>query len=193
MVSLIISVASVFSVLLLGFCVWLTRASYWRTAAALMGGLCAAAVRFGLDMVAYRFDWWTFGDTPYAPVITYVPVVFWFGAGLGLVGWRMIRNWGAAGEIAFFIGFIVLGVLRDVVLAIGIGPLTIDAQGLPLLIAGAGWLVMAVLVQVVMQMLVGPVDGDRLAPERFPQLDDGETAMWNNTVQSDRDPFSFQG
>jgi len=93
MVSLIISAASAFSVLLLVFSRLADPRSYWRTAAALMGGLCAAGLRFGLDMIAYQFDWWTFGDTAYAPVITYVPVVFWFGAGLGLVGWRMIRNW----------------------------------------------------------------------------------------------------
>lgn len=192
MVSLVISVASVFSVLLLGVCAWLTRASYWRAAAALLGGLCAGALRFGLDMLAYNFDWWTFGDTAYAPIITYAPVVFWFGAGLGLIGWRMIRNWGAAGEIAFFVGFILLGVARDVVLAIGAGPLTITQGGLPLIIAGAGWLVMAVLVQVTMQLLVGPVDADRLAPERIPQLDEGEAAAWRQTLQSEHDPFSFQ-
>lgn len=192
MVSLIISAASAFSVLLLVFCAWLTRASYWRTAAALMGGLCAAGLRFGLDMVAYQFDWWTFGDTAYAPVITYVPVVFWFGAGLGLVGWRMMRNWGAVGEWAFFISFVLLGVARDVVLAIGTGPLTITQGGLPLVIAGAGWLVMAILVQTVMQLLVGPIDADALEPERIPQVVDDSGVAAAPAAQSEHDPFSFQ-
>jgi hypothetical protein len=192
MVSLIISAASAFSVLLLVFCAWLTRASYWRTAAALMGGLCAAALRFGLDMVAYEFDWWTFGDTAYAPVITYVPVVFWFGAGLGLVGWRMMRNWGGVGEWIYFIGFVALGLARDVVLAIGTGPLTIAQGGLPLVIAGAGWLIMAFLVQAIMQLLVGPVDADALEPERIPQIEDDSGAVATPAAQPERDPFSFQ-
>lgn len=193
MVSVVIIAASAFSGLLFLVCAWLTRAGYWRAAAALLGGLVAGALRFGLDMVAYHFDWWNFGDTAYAPIITYAPVVFWFGAGLGLVGWRMIRNWGAAGEISFFIGFILLGLARDVVLALGTGPLTIEQQGLPLLIAAGGWLVMAVLVQVMMQVLVGPVDADRLAPERIPQLDEHEAAAWLQTSHTERDPFSFQG
>ncbi len=113
MVSMIIVVASLFSGLLFLFSAWVTRAGYWRTAAALLGGLAAAGFRFGVDMIAYRFDWWTFGDTPYAPVVTYAPVMFWFGAGLGLIGWRMIRNWGAAGELSFFAAFVALGLGRD--------------------------------------------------------------------------------
>ena len=193
MVSVVIAAASVFSGLLFLVCAWLTRAPYWRAAAALLGGLVAAALRFCLDMVAFHFDWWTFGDVGYAPVITYAPVVFWFGGGLGLVGWRMMRNWGSFGEIAFFLSFILLGVARDVVLAIGVGPLTITQQGLPLIIAGVGWLVMAVVVQVVMQLLVGSVDADPLAPERIPQLDERETEAWLRTTQSSRDPFGLQG
>jgi len=192
MVSVVIFVASVFSVLLFLLCAWLTRASYWRCAAALMGGLIAAAFRFGLDMVAYRFDWWSFGDTPYAPIVTYVPVLFWFGGGLGLVGWRMIRNWGGGGEIAFFIVFVLLGLARDVVLAIGAGPLTINSDGLPLIIAGVGWLAMAILVQTLMQMLVGPVDVDRLAPERIPQVEGDAHVTWVTDRQTEDDPFSFR-
>lgn len=192
MVSVVIAAASVFSGLLFLVCAWLTRAPYWRAAAALLGGLVAAALRFCLDMVAFHFDWWNFGDVAYAPIITYAPIVFWFGGGLGLVGWRMMRNWGSVGEIAFFLGFILLGVARDVVLAIGVGPLTITQQGLPLIIAGVGWLVMAVVVQIVMQLLVGSVDADPLAPERIPQLDEHEAEAWLRTAQSSRDPFSLQ-
>ena len=193
MVSVVIFAASIFSGLLFLVCAWLTRAGYWRTAAALLGGLVAGALRFGLDMVAYRFDWWSFGDSAYAPIITYAPVVFWFGGGLGLVGWRMIRNWGSGGEIAFFVGFILLGVARDVVLAIGVGPLTITQNGLPLIIAGVGWLVMAVVVQIIMQLLVGSVDADPLAPERIPQLDEHEANAWLRPTRSEHDPFSLQG
>jgi hypothetical protein len=65
-----------FSGLLFLLSAWLTRAGYWRTAAALLGGLVAAAgLRFGLDMVAYRFDWWTLRRRRPTPrSITYAPV-----------------------------------------------------------------------------------------------------------------------
>lgn len=177
MVSMIICVASLFSGLLFLVCAWLTRAGYWRTAAALLGGLVAAGFRFGVDMAAYRFDWWSFGEDPYAPVVTYAPVMFWFGAGLGLVGWRMIRNWGAAGELAFFTAFVLLGLGRDLLLTTG-DALTLGDGPAPLAIAAATWLVMAVLVQMLMQLLVGPVDADALAPERIPQIEDEGDIAW---------------
>lgn len=179
MVSMVVWVASLFSVLLFLGCVWLTRASYWRTAAALMGGLAAAAMRFGVDMAAFRFDWWSFGDTPYAPVVTYAPVMFWFGGALGLVGWRMIRNWGAVGELGFFIGFTGLGVSRDLLLTLGAGALTFGEGPWPLAIAAGSWLVMALLVQLTMQLLVGPIDADALAPERIPQIEGDADAVWS--------------
>jgi hypothetical protein len=189
MVSMIIVAASLFSGLLFLITAWITRAGYWRTAAALLGGLTAAGFRFGIDMVAYHFDWWTFGDTPYAPVVTYAPVMFWFGAGLGLIGWRMIRNWGAAGELSFFALFVAMGLGRDLLLTTGDGALKMAAGYLPLAVAAGAWLVMAVLVQTLMQMLVGAVDSDDLAPERIPQLDEAATLSWN---RDSGDPFGRQ-
>lgn len=194
MVSVVIIAASVFSGLLFLVCAWLTRAGYWRTAAALLGGLVAAAVRYGVDMAAFQFDWWSFGGAGNAPVITYAPITFWFGGALGLVGWRMIRNWGAAGEISFFIGFVALGMARDLVLTLGTGPaLTFGAGPLPLAIAAATWLIMAILVQVLMQLLVGPVDMDALEPERLPQIEDDTGLGWATETGFDRDPFVHRG
>ena len=179
MVSMVIWVASLFSVLLFLGSVWLTRAGYWRTAAALMGGLLAAGLRFGVDMAAFHFDWWSFGDTAYAPVVTYAPVMFWFGGALGLVGWRMIRNWGAAGELGFFAAFVGLGLGRDLLLTTGTGALSFGDGPLPLAIAAGSWLVLAIVVQLSMQLLVGPIDADALAPERFPQIEDDPDAIWS--------------
>lgn len=192
MSSVVIGIASAFSALLFLACAWLTRAGYWRTAAALLGGLIAGAARFGLDVLAYRFDWWTQGEEAYAPVVTYAPVVFWFGAGLGLIGWRMMRNWGGVGEWLFFIVFVALGLTRDLVLAIGTGALVFGDGYLPYAIAAAGWLAMAILVQTVMQILVGPVDADHLAPERIPQLEEDSRGAWVPLGQADRDPFGDQ-
>ncbi|MFZ4607839.1 MAG: hypothetical protein ACOYM5_16435 [Caulobacter sp.] len=179
MVSMVVWVASLFSVLLFLGCVWLSRAGYWRTAAALMGGMAAAGLRFGVDMTVFHFDWWTFGDTSYAPVVTYAPVMFWFGGGLGLIGWRMIRNWGAGGELGFFAGFVALGLGRDLLLTMGAGALTFGEGPWPLVIAAGSWLVMAVLVQLTMQLLVGPIDADALAPERIPQIEEDPDTVWS--------------
>ena len=59
-------------------------------------------------------------------------------------------------------------------------------------IPGPTALIMAVVVQVIMQFLVGAVDADRLAPERIPQLDEQEAAAWFQSAPAEHDPFSFQ-
>jgi hypothetical protein len=174
--ALVVCIAAAFSGLLFLGGAWLTRAGYWRVAAALMSGLVAAAFAFGLDRAAFEFGWWTWGKMETsAPVLAYASTVLWFGGGLGLVGWRMIRNWGGAGEALYFLGFVLLGLGRDYALsATGIG-VTWGEGYLPLAISAAGWLVIAFLVQLGMQLLVGPVDSDPLAPERLPAL---EPAAW---------------
>jgi len=95
------------------------------------------------------------------------------------VGWRMCRNWGAGGALAFFAGFGVLGLGRDLLLTTGSGALTFGDGPWPLLIAAVSWLVMAILVQVAMQLLVGPIDADALAPERIPQIEDDPDTVWS--------------
>jgi len=172
----VICVASGFSALLFLLCAWFTRASYWRVAAALMGGLAAAGLNLAWDMIAFQTGWWTYGPaSAHAPIAAYAPVLFWFGGGLGLIGWRMIRSWGAVGELAFFLGFTLLGFARDQVYAAGTGVFTFGAGPWPLVIDAAAWLSMAITVQLVMRILVGAVDVDPLEPDRIPRPDlDGD-------------------
>ena len=169
--TLVVCIAAAFSGLLFLGVAWLTRAGYWRTAAALLSGLVAAAFAFGVDRAAFEFGWWTYGKmVTHAPVAAYATTALWFGGGLGLVGWRMIRNWGGAGEALYFIGFVLLGLARDFALsATGVG--FVWGEGyLPVAVSAASWLVIAFLVQLGMQVLVGSVDSDPLAPERRPAL-----------------------
>lgn len=185
--ALVVCIAAAFSALLFLGVAWLTRAGYWRVAAALMSGLVAAAFAFGLDRAAFEFGWWSYGkmDT-HAPVVAYASTALWFGGGLGLVGWRMIRNWSGAGEALYFIGFVLLGLGRDYALsATGMG-FTWSEGYLPVAISAAGWLVMAFLVQLGMQLLVGAVDSDPLAPERLPSL---EPTAWPLDVETPRASF----
>lgn len=165
---LVTLVASAFSVLLFLLCAWLTKASYWRIAAALMGGLVAAGLNVGWDVVAFQTGWWTYGPAQaHAPILAYAPTLFWFGGGLGLVGWRMIREWGARGELGFFLGFTLLGFARDQIYAAGTGVFTFGAGYLPLVMDAVLWLSLAIAVQLIMRLLVGPIDVDPLGADRF--------------------------
>jgi hypothetical protein len=170
--TLVVCIAAAFSGLLFLGVAWLTRAGYWRTAAALLSGLVAAAFAFGVDRAAFEFGWWSYGKmVTHAPVAAYATTALWFGGGLGLVGWRMIRNWGGAGEALYFIGFMLLGLGRDFALsATGVGFAWGEGY-LPIAVNAASWLVIAFLVQLGMQVLVGSVDSDPLAPERLPALE----------------------
>ncbi|MDP1631817.1 MAG: hypothetical protein Q8L66_10405 [Caulobacter sp.] len=169
----VICVASVFSALLFALTAWFTRASYWRVAAALMGGLVAAALSLGWDVLAFEMGWWRYGYTKaHAPITAYAPVLFWFGGGMGLIGWRMIRSWGAPGEIGFFLLFPLVGLGRDLIFAAGTGTFTFGPTPWSIIMDLVAWLSIAFVVQLVMQLLVGPVDGDALAPDRIPPPDD---------------------
>ena len=185
--TLVVCIAAAFSGLLFLGVAWLTRAGYWRTAAALLSGLVAAAFAFGVDRAAFEFGWWTYGKmVTHAPVAAYATTALWFGGGLGLVGWRMIRNWGGAGEALYFIGFVLLGLARDFALsATGVG--FVWGEGyLPVAVSAASWLVIAFLVQLGMQVLVGSVDSDPLAPERLPAL---EPTSWPFDADGPRASF----
>lgn len=173
---LVVCLATAASILLFSLSGWLTRASYWRIAASLLGGLVAAGFAFGLDLAAFEFGWWSFGQMEmHAPIETYACTALWFGAGLGLVGWRVMRNWGGLGEALFFGLFPVLGLARDFVLsASGLG-FSFGAGWIPIAVSAGGWLAVAFIVQLVMQLLVGSIDADALEPERLPVID---TVAW---------------
>lgn len=180
--SVVFTIAGLVSVLAFIGCAWITRAGYWRSAAAIIGGLVGAALAFCVDMAAFEFGWWRYGSGEnHAPVIAYAPVVFWFGAGLGLVGWRMMRVWEGAGEVAFFLIFVLFGLARDLTMNQSADVFAFGAGPLPIVISAVTWLAIAFVTQLFMQWLVGPVDADPLAPEHMPPLHEidwpGETDL----------------
>lgn len=170
--TLVICAAVAASILLFSLSGWLTRAGYWRVAASLLSGLVAAGFAFALDIAAFEFGWWSYGKMEmHAPVATYASTALWFGAGLGLIGWRMMREWGGRGELLFFLGFPLLGLARDLLLAtVGAG-FAFGGGWLPIAICTGGWLAIAFIVQIGMQLLVGSIDSDALEPEHLPLLD----------------------
>lgn len=190
--TLVVCAATAASILLFSLAGWATRAGYWRVAASLLGGVVAAGFAFALDIAAFEFGWWSYGKMElHAPVATYASTALWFGAGLGLVGWRMMRQWGGRGEALFFIGFPLLGLARDWLLAASGAGFAYAGGWLPVAIAAAGWLAVAFIVQLVMQALVGPIDADALEPEHLPLVDPvawpGDTAEGETRFLSRRD------
>jgi hypothetical protein len=170
--TLVVCMATAASILLFSLAGWLTRASYWRIAAALLSGLVAAGFAFGLDRAAFEFGWWSYGEMEmHAPVATYAATALWFGAGMGLIGWRAMREWGGRGEAAFFLLFPLVGVARDFALASTGSGFSLGAGWIPVAVSAAGWLAIAFIVQVGMQLLVGGIDSDPLEPEHLPVLD----------------------
>lgn len=144
--------------------VWLTRAGVRRAAASLIGVLAAAAVNVGWDWLAFRYGWWsyTFVDTPTAPLPMYVPVAFFFGAALGLVGWRVMRRWGLPGGAIFLAVYVVLGFARDHVIAARGDVFVFGPGATPHIIDAIGYLSLALVVQFAMLVLAGPPKRDTL-------------------------------
>ncbi len=144
--------------------VWLSRAGARRTSAALAA--CATATVFSLvwDTLAAHMGWWT-----YPSASELVPTLalalaggFLFGGAAALLGWRMMRSGGWMGATTFFSGFVGAGMLRDYALDINTVYFALGPGLMPHVMAGAGYLSMAVLAQVVMLLMAGPPRADEL-------------------------------
>ncbi len=143
---------------------YFTRAGPRRIGAALIAGVCAAALNITWDLVAAPMGWWryTAGAPDHAAWLMYAPVALWFGAGVGLIGWRVIRAWGAPGAIVFFALFTLFGYLRDRVYDARADIFHLGPGLSPHLADPLAWLSIAVLVQIVMPAVVGPTPAEAL-------------------------------
>ncbi len=144
--------------------VWLTRAGPRRATAALAGGVVAAILNIGWDVLAADMDWWSynFTDDVIAPLGLYLPVAFVFGGAFGLIGWRMTRTFGWIGVALFFSAFVGLGVIRDHVLASQVGVFAFGPGIAPHVIDAVGYLTLALAVQATMLFMAGPPARDAL-------------------------------
>jgi hypothetical protein len=148
----------------------LTRARVRRWLGALVGGVACALLNVAWDMLAYRTHWWHYPGTTTGHALWryYVPVWFVFGAGFGLIGWRVIRRFGGRGLLGFLAAFATYGTTRDyvtsstiakdiLVFGNGVGPWIADA---------ASWFSLAATTQAVMWLVSGAPADDALA-KRF--------------------------
>jgi len=160
---LILSVAV--TALLFALIAFFTQAGPRRMLGALIGSLPIIPLVMFYDAIAARLGFWRYPSvtTGNAPLAWYISAALFYGAGLGLVGWRVIRRFGSNGLIVFLLACGLFGVLRDVayslssqLIAFGTGPLPLVADFL-CYISGAA------VVQLLMYWIAGPPGSDALA------------------------------
>jgi hypothetical protein len=118
------------------------------------------------DIIADRFGWWSYTSAPGGapgPFTWYVSAALFYGAGLGLIGWRVIRRFGKRGLIGFLIAFAVFGVTRDYIFSKTMGGIEFGSGPLPVIADLFAYASPAALVQLVMYWITGPPRSDPLA------------------------------
>ena len=114
-------------ILLLATCVYLvglalvshfTRARLRRFIGALVGGFAVGVVGVGVEVLFQTLGFWHYpsAEQPYGPLLMY-PVIILMWAGYSLIGWRVMRRFAWRGEVIFLAVVIVLGTLRDYLVA----------------------------------------------------------------------------
>jgi hypothetical protein len=131
--------------LLFALSAYLTRATPRRVAGALLGGLGFGAANLIWDIVAYHTGWWhyPFTTAPYAALPLYLADGLFYGAAVGLIGWRVTRRSGRRGLLVFVALFTLYGMVRDFggAAATHNAYLIFGAGLVPVLADGASWLV----------------------------------------------------
>jgi len=153
---------------------YFTRATLRRIVGALVGSIPLIPMVMFYDSIAARLGWWHYPSVTEgsrAPLAWYIAAALFYGAGLGLIGWRIIRRFGRRGLISFLIAFAIFGVTRDYfysstteVIKFGPGPIPLIAD----LFAYAS---PAAVVQLVMYWIAGPPGSDPLARTARAQAD----------------------
>jgi len=159
---------------------YFTRPTPRRLVAAVAGGLAFGTLNIVWDVGAYYAGWWYYPwtDAPYAPLPFYLIQALSYGAAVtALVGWRIIRRFGTRGLVGFLVLFPIYGAIHDyggtaAVASSGMLSTTIVfAPGLAALLADAlCYETMALAALIVMRLIAGPANADRLARSPAHQL-----------------------
>jgi hypothetical protein len=152
-------IASCVYLVVLAVVAYLTRAPCKRLIGALSGGVAVAVVGVGVEHLAYVRQWWRypFVDAPYGPPLIY-PVAILLFAAIALVGWRVTRRFGWAGQVGFLGAVTILGTVRDYRVAALFPELFVFAPGIQVVLVDAAcWAGLLMLAQIVMRLICGPV------------------------------------
>ena len=153
-----------------GVAAFFTRATRRRILGVLIAAAPVIPLVWAYDRIAAQLGWWRYPSVPAgsAPLAWYIAAALWYGAALGLVGWRVIRRWGTRGFVAFIVGFGLFGVARDYGYSVTTQLIVFGPGPIPLLADFFAYASAAVIVQLLMRWIVGPAQSDPLA--RVPKL-----------------------
>jgi hypothetical protein len=148
---------------------YFSRASWRRIIGVLLAAIPVMPMVMVYDKLAAQLGWWHYPTvtTTAAPLAWYVAAFLWYGAALGLIGWRVIRRWRTLGLVAFVVLFALFGVARDYVYNLTTQLIVFGPGPIPLLADLCAYASAAVVVQLLMRWIVGPAQSDALA--RTPQ------------------------
>ena len=150
-----------------------TRAKAKRILGVLVGSLPLIPMVMFYDTIAARFGLWYYSSIPGGapgPFAWYISAALFYGAGLGLVGWRVIRRFGKPGLIGFLIAFAAFGVTRDYIISNTMGGIQFGPGPLPVIADLFSYASPAAVVQLVMYWVAGPPRSDSLARTQSAQV-----------------------
>jgi hypothetical protein len=156
----IISTAIMFAVI-----AFFTRATLRRIAGALVGALPIIPLVMFYDSLAARMGWWHYPSvtTGLAPIAWYIAAALFYGAALGLVGWRVIRRWDRPSLVVFLVVLALFGVTRDYLYSLTTSLIVFGPGPLPLIADLFAYASAGALVQLLMVWIAGAPRSDRLA------------------------------
>ncbi len=142
-----------------------SRAGLRRIVGVLLAATPVIPMVMFYDKIAAQWGWWHYPSVSAAsaPLAWYVAAALWYGAALGLVGWRVIRRWATPGLLAFLALFALFGVARDYAYSVTTRLIVFGPGPIPLLADLLAYASAAVVVQLLMRWIVGPAQSDALA------------------------------
>lgn len=153
--------------LLFAMSAYLTRAPRKRILAALVGALAYAVLNNMWDRVATSMGWWMFPFPNFwlETLVMYIPGGLVMGGAFGLVGWRVVRRFGARGLAGFLACWGVCGLVRDFsgAAVFQVGSLITFSPGIPTVIVDLlNYVTCGALAQVVISSAGGPAKDSSL-------------------------------
>lgn len=142
----------------------LTRAGARRTQAAIAACVVAAVFSLCWDALAVQMRWWSFPSHSdlIATLALSIFGAFVFGGAAGLAGWRMMRSGGGTGAATFLCTFVGAGLMRDHMLDANTAYFAFGQEPLGQIMAGVGYLMLALVVQITLLLMAGHPRRDEL-------------------------------
>lgn len=164
MAAILLFLVSLVSPLIFAGVIRLTRAGAKRTQAAIAGCFAAALFCLFWDALAVQMHWWSFPSSTDLTATLALSIfgAFVFGGTAGLIGWRIVRSGGWTGAATFVCAFVGVGLMRDHMLDANTQMFAFGAGPTGQIMAGVGYLMLALIVQITMLALAGHPRRDEL-------------------------------